>query len=134
LNSGIAPIREELMAEDQGGLKARGEEAIGEVAQALLENPLFSQALGRALGAGERAMQVQKSALGAIDVASAGDVERVSRRVRSLADRLEAVEDAFDELRDELKALRREVAEASGPPAAAETTKPAKPAAGTASA
>jgi chromosome segregation ATPase len=134
LNSGIAPIREELMAEDQGGLKARGEEAIGEVAQALLENPLFSQALGRALGAGERAMQVQKSALGAIDVASAGDVERVSRRVRSLADRLEAVEDAFDELRDELKALRREVAEASGPPAAAETAKPAKPPAGTASA
>jgi chromosome segregation ATPase len=134
LNSGIAPIREELMAEDQGGLKARGEEAIGEVAQALLENPLFSQALGRALGAGERAMQVQKSALGAIDVASAGDVERVSRRVRSLADRLEAVEDAFDELRDELKALRREVAEASGSPTAAETAKPAKPAAGTASA
>ena len=121
------------MAEDQGGLKARGEEAIGEVAQALLENPLFSQALGRALGAGERAMQVQKSALGAIDVASAGDVERVSRRVRSLADRLEAVEDAFDELRDELKALRREVAEASGPPADGETAKPAKPAAGTAS-
>ena len=121
------------MAEDQGGLKARGEEAIGEVAQALLENPLFSQALGRALGAGERAMQVQKSALGAIDVASAGDVERVSRRVRSLADRLEAVEDAFDELRDELKALRREVAEASGPAADGETAKPAKPAAGTAS-
>ena len=98
------------MAEDDGGLKARGEEALGEVAQALLENPLFSQALGRALGAGERAMQVQKSALGAIDVASAADVERVSRRVRSLSDRLEAVEDALDDLRDELKAMRRAAA------------------------
>lgn len=102
------------MAEDQGGLKARGEEALGEVAQALLENPLFSQALGRALGAGERAMQVQKSALGAIDVASAADVERVSRRVRSLSDRLEAVEDAFDELRTEVRALRKELAAGEG--------------------
>ena len=102
------------MAEDQGGLKARGEEALGEVAQALLENPLFSQALGRALGAGERAMQVQKSALGAIDVASAADVERVSRRVRSLSDRLEAVEDAFDELRTEVRALRKELAAGDG--------------------
>ena len=105
------------MAEDQGGLKARGEEALGEVAQALLENPLFSQALGRALGAGERAMQVQKSALGAIDVASAADVERVSRRVRSLGDRLEAVEDALDDLRLELRALRKESAAAPAPAA-----------------
>lgn len=107
------------MAEDDGGLKARGEEALGEVAQALLENPLFSQALGRALGAGERAMQVQKSALGAIDVASAADVERVSRRVRSLSDRLEAVEDALDDLRDELKAMRRAAATGSAVDSAA---------------
>lgn len=109
------------MAEDDGGLKARGEEALGEVAQALLENPLFSQALGRALGAGERAMQVQKSALGAIDVASAADVERVSRRVRSLSDRLEAVEDALDDLRDELKAMRRASAAGAGAGSPAES-------------
>ena len=111
------------MAEDQGGLKARGEEALGEVAQALLENPLFSQALGRALGAGERAMAVQKSALGAIDVASAADVERVNRRVRSLSDRLEAVEDAFDELRTEVRALRKELAAADGAGSAPTTPK-----------
>ena len=125
------------MAEDQGGLKARGEEALGEVAQALLENPLFSQALGRALGAGERAMQVQKSALGAIDVASAADVERVSRRVRSLSDRLEAVEDAFDELRTEVRSLRKELAAAGGnasTPTETTTTVGAKSASGTDSA
>jgi hypothetical protein len=92
--------------DDDQGIRARSEEALGEVAQALLENPLFSQALGRALGAGERAMQVQKSALGALDVASAADVERVSRRLRSLSDRLEAVEDTLDELRAELRAQR----------------------------
>lgn len=98
------------MSEDSGGIRARGEEAIGEVAQALLENPLFSQALGRALGAGERALSVQKQALGAIDVASAGDLERISRRVRSLSDRLETLEDTLDSLRDEVRALRAESA------------------------
>ncbi len=90
----------------ESGLRARGEEALGELAQALLENPLFSQAVGTALGAGERAMQAQKQALGAIDVASAGDVERVAKRVRALSDRIETLEDAVDDLNVELKALK----------------------------
>ena len=42
------------MEDDTNGIRARGEEALGDLAQALLENPLFSQALGRALGAGEQ--------------------------------------------------------------------------------
>ena len=87
---------------DGGGIRARGEEAVADLAQALLENPLFSQALGKALGAGERAAQAQRAALGALDVPSAGDVERLSRRVRALSDRLEAVEDAVDALRRDL--------------------------------
>jgi hypothetical protein len=90
------------------GIRARGEEAVADVAQALLENPLFSQALGKALGAGERAAQAQRAAMGALDVPSAADVERLSRRVRALSDRLEAVEDAVD-------ALRRDLARASSP-------------------
>ena len=98
------------MAEEQNGLRARGEEAIGEIAQALLENPLFSQAIGRALGAGERAMQVQKSALGVVDVASAADLERISRRARSISDRVEALEDLVDDLKAELAVMRREQA------------------------
>jgi hypothetical protein len=92
-------IGEASMSDDTGGLRARGEEAVADLAQALLENPLFSQALGKALGAGERAAQAQRAALGALDVPSAGDVERLSRRVRALSDRLEAVEDAVDALR-----------------------------------
>ena len=44
------------MNDDGSGIRARGEEALGDLAQALLENPLFSQALGRALGAGEKAV------------------------------------------------------------------------------
>ena len=86
-------------AGDPGGFRSRGEEVIGELAQSLLENPLFSQALGKALGAGERAAGAQRAALNAIDVSSAGDVERLARRVRALSDRVEALEDVVDRLR-----------------------------------
>lgn len=86
------------MSEDGPGIRRRGEEAAGDLAQALLENPLFSQALGKALGAGERAAQAQRAALGALDVPSAADVERLSRRVRALSDRIEALEDSFDRM------------------------------------
>lgn len=87
------------MSDGTPGLRARGEEAIGDLAQALLENPLFSQALGKALGAGERAAQAQKAALGALDVSSASDLERLQRRVRALSDRIDALEDELDSIR-----------------------------------
>lgn len=80
------------------GIRQRGEEAVGDLAQALLENPLFSQALGKALGAGEKAAQAQRAALGALDVPSAADLERLSRRVRALSDRIEALEDTIDRM------------------------------------
>lgn len=99
------------MSAEGGGFRARGEEAVGDLAQALLENPLFSQALGKALGAGERAAQAQRAALGVLDVSTAGDVERLSRRVRALSDRVEVLEDALD-------ASRRELARARKPPSA----------------
>ncbi|HLM31035.1 MAG TPA: hypothetical protein VK326_05185 [Solirubrobacterales bacterium] len=92
---------------DKSGIRARGEEAVGELAQALLENPLFSAALGRALGAGERAASAQRSAMGALNVASGSDVERLEQRIRSLSGRLEEVEDRLDELGLELAALSR---------------------------
>ena len=92
---------------DKSGIRARGEEAVGELAQALLENPLFRAALGRALGAGERAASAQRSAMGAINVASGSDVERLEQRIRSLSGRLEEVEDRLDELGLELAALSR---------------------------
>ena len=87
------------MGEEAGGIRSRGEEVIGELAQSLLENPLFSQALGKARGAGERAAGAQRAALNALDVPSAGDLQRLSRRVRALSDRLEALEDEIDRLR-----------------------------------
>jgi hypothetical protein len=83
---------------EPNSLRARGEEAVGELAQALLENPLFSNALGRALGAGERAVHAQRSAMGAAGIASSADLERLEKRLRSLSARVEAIEDRLDEL------------------------------------
>ncbi len=101
--------------DDKSGLRSRGEEAVGELAQALLENPLFNSTLGRALGAGERAASAQRSAMGALNVASVSDVERLEQRIRSLSNRLEAIEDRLDDVADELRALTRSTtAESTG--------------------
>ena len=93
--------------EDRSGIRARGEEAVGELAQALVENPLFNSALSRALGAGERAASAQRSAIGALNLASASDIERLEQRLRSLSGRLESLEDRIDDLSDEVRAVAR---------------------------
>jgi chromosome segregation ATPase len=97
-------------SEDRSGIRARGEEALGDLAQALIDNPVFSQALTRTLGAGERAVQAQRSAMGALNVASGSDLERIERRLRSISDRLEAIEDQIDDLSSEMATLRRRIA------------------------
>jgi hypothetical protein len=84
------------------GLRARvsrqGEETLGRLAQELLESPLVSGAISRAFDAREKAAQAQEVAMGALNLPSAGDLERLTRRVRSVSQRLEGVEDALDRL------------------------------------
>ena len=88
------------MAEE--GLKDRlarqGEDALGKLAQDLLENPLVNSAITRAFSARERAGQAQEAALGALNIPSAADVERLTRRLRSVSQRLEGIEDGVDRL------------------------------------
>jgi len=97
--------------ESDHGLRERlstaGEEALGEVTQALLENPLFNQVLATTLGAGERAMSAQRSAMSALNIPAASDLERVERRLRSMSNRLEEVEDRLDDMASELAAARK---------------------------
>ena len=62
----------------------------------LLESPFVSSALSRAFEAREKAAQAQEVAMGALNLPSAGDLERLTRRVRSVSQRLEGVEDALD--------------------------------------
>lgn len=91
---------------DDSGIKARGEEALSELAQAIAENPLVGGALARALGAGERAAVAQRQAIGALNLASSSDFERLELRLRSFSSRLEAMEDSIDQLRDDLAELK----------------------------
>jgi hypothetical protein len=79
-------------------LTRSGEDALGKLAQDLLENPLVNGAITRAFDARERASQAQEAALGALNIPSAADVERLTRRLRSVSQRLEGIEDGVDRL------------------------------------
>ena len=79
-------------------LARQGEDALGKLAQDLLENPLINGAISRAFEARERASQAQEAALGALNIPSAADVERLTRRLRSVSQRLEGIEDGVDRL------------------------------------
>jgi predicted nucleic acid-binding Zn-ribbon protein len=103
------------MSEQGPGQEGFGEKAVNDLANALLDNPLFNQALSAAVGAGERAAKAQKAAMSAAGLPSAGEVERLERRIRSLSDRLETVEDQLDEVARDVGALRRKLTDAERP-------------------
>ena len=56
----------------------------------------------RALEARERAVELQEFTLGALNLPSAAVIDRLTRRVRSVALRLESIEDGLDRLEDRL--------------------------------
>jgi chromosome segregation ATPase len=95
---------------EQDGLRARAEQALGELAQALVDNPTLHDAFTAALGAREKAIEAQQAAMSALNLPSATDVERLERRLRSFSQRLEDVEEAIDDLSRELGAMRRDSA------------------------
>jgi chromosome segregation ATPase len=95
---------------DGDSLRARSEQAIGEIAQALIDSPHLHSALQAAFGAREKAIEAQQAALGALNLPSAGEVERLERRIRSFSQRLEDVEEQLDDLGRELGTLRRKLA------------------------
>jgi hypothetical protein len=98
------------MTDDSQGTQARfheritrqGEETITQLATQLLENPLINGAISRAFEAREKAAQAQEAALGALQMPTAADLERLTRRVRSVSQRLEGIEDALDRLDERL--------------------------------
>ena len=86
---------------------ARAEEALGRVAEELIANPVVNGAITRAFEAREKAVQAQVTAMGALNLPSAADIERVTRRLRSLSQRLEGIEDAIDRLEERAGAAAR---------------------------
>jgi chromosome segregation ATPase len=95
---------------EQDGLRARSEQAIAELAQALIDNPTLHNAVSAAFGAREKAIEAQQAAMSALNLPSATDVERLERRLRSFSQRLEDLEERIDDLSRDLGAIRREAA------------------------
>jgi CRP-like cAMP-binding protein len=97
------------MADDGEGLRDRlarqGEDALGKLANDLLENPLVNSAITRAFSARERAVHAQEAALSALNLPTAADVDRLTRRLRSVSNRLEGIEEGIDRLGERLEAL-----------------------------
>ncbi|MEA2364445.1 MAG: hypothetical protein QOD71_3590 [Thermoleophilaceae bacterium] len=97
-----APEHDETFVER---LSRQGEEALGKIAEELISNPVVNGAIARAFEAREKAVQAQEVAMGALNLPSAADIERVTRRLRSLSQRLEGIEDSMDRLEGRLAAL-----------------------------
>jgi septal ring factor EnvC (AmiA/AmiB activator) len=97
-----APEHDETFVEK---LSRQGEEALGKIAEELIANPVVNGAIARAFDAREKAVQAQEVAMGALNLPSAADIERVTRRLRSLSQRLEGIEDSIDRLEERLAAL-----------------------------
>jgi chromosome segregation ATPase len=99
--------------EDDQGLRERlsrqGEEALGRIAEELAGNPLVVGAISRAFEAREKATQAQEAAMGALGIPSSADVERLTRRLRSVSQRLEGIEDTVDRLDERLESIEEGV-------------------------
>jgi hypothetical protein len=102
------PGDELTMTEDEGlrrKVTRQGEETIGKLAQELLEHPVVSSALSAAFETRERAVRAQEAAMGALNLPSASDMERLTRRVRAVSQRLEGVEDGLDRIEQQIEGL-----------------------------
>jgi DNA repair exonuclease SbcCD ATPase subunit len=88
-------------------LSRQGEEALGRIAEELVGNPMVGRAISSALEAREKAVQAQEAAMGALNIPSAADIERLTRRLRSVSQRLEGIEDALDRLEQKAQAVAK---------------------------
>jgi hypothetical protein len=118
------------------------EDRLGKALTDLLENPVLTGVVGAAFDARERAAQAQEVAMGAFNIPSAADIERLTRRLRSVSQRLEGIEDGvyrldralsgrgvdarLSAIEDQLGALARKLGQ---PAAKAKPAPKAKPAA-----
>ena len=95
-------------------LSRQGEEALGKLAEELIANPVVNAAVTRAFDAREKAVMAQEAAMGVLNIPSAADVERLTRRLRSVSQRLEGIEDALDRVEERLQAVADEDSGAPG--------------------
>jgi hypothetical protein len=88
--------------EENRGLRERlsgqAEDAIGRLADDLLENSLINSALQRAFDARDKVAAAQESAMEALNIPSAANLDKVARRLRSISQRIDEVEDGVEKL------------------------------------
>jgi hypothetical protein len=89
-NTAVKNLRERLAG--------AGEDHLGKALSDLLDSPLLTGTIGRAFDAREKAAQAQELAMGALNIPSAADIERLTRRLRSVSQRLEGIEDGVHRL------------------------------------
>ena len=87
----------------RGRVTRQGEEAIGKVAHGLLDNPVVTRTLSATFEARGRATRAQELAMSALNLPSAGDLERLTRRLRSVSQRLETIEDGLDRVEQRIE-------------------------------
>lgn len=114
--------QEEGVPEDAGirdRVQDRGSKAASDIAQAVISSPAFGQAVSAAVAARELAGDAQRAAMGALNLSSQEQAERLERRIRVLSERLEEAEDRLDtalgtirDLEKELRETRSEAGEA----------------------
>jgi DNA repair exonuclease SbcCD ATPase subunit len=93
--------------EDARGFRERlsnqAEDAIGRLADDLLENPVINSALQGALSAREKMAQAQESAMEALNLPSASNLDKLARKLRSMSQRLDEIEDGVERLERRLE-------------------------------
>jgi len=101
------------MSEDEDGIRnrvqSRGEKAAADLAQALITSPAFGQAVSAAVLAREKAGDAQRVAMGALNVSSQDEADRLERRLRVLSERLEESEDRLDRALAHVRDLSSEI-------------------------
>jgi predicted nucleic acid-binding Zn-ribbon protein len=88
----------------------QGEEAIGKLAQDLLKNPLVSGTITAAFDARERASRAQELAMNALNLPSAADLDRLTRRLRAVSQRIEGLEEGLDRIVERLDSSQQNAA------------------------
>jgi CRP-like cAMP-binding protein len=94
---------------EQQGLRQRiagqAEDTIGRIADDLLENPVINSAISRTFTAREKMAQAQQSAMDALNLPTASELDKLARRLRDLSRRLERIEDSVDAISTRLQTL-----------------------------
>lgn len=85
------------MAKENGkSILPISDEILGKITQEVMSSGAVTGAIKTAMDARERATKAQEVTLNLLNLPSAADLERLTRRVRNVSQRLEGIEDSLD--------------------------------------